>query len=114
MFKLLSVFLLVSAAFAVEVNPAGSCPGWTDISVFGVPNARVAVVTGGSGQSVIPQGMPCAGTRLSVANPSLQQVVTLDANGVYRTGVDLPAAACNLYVQGIDLSTCQVSLVQPL
>lgn len=104
-------------AAAFTLTTAGTCPGTVRFDAQGAtPNGNVAFVYGfGTGPTTIPNSFPCAGTVLNVGNPNLgNQVISADGNGRAILSTFVPAAACNINVQALDLTTCQVSnVVQP-
>jgi hypothetical protein len=99
-----------------QVNLVGSaisqsCPAvgpavitWRDASAGG----NVRVYAGGSGPSVVPNG-GCAGTSLSLT-PTVSFPATSNArgNGFFYVS-SLPAPACGVTLQVVDLQTCSVS-----
>ena len=80
------------------------------------PNAQVGVLwaKGEGGPTPIPSGLPCAGTMMDL-NPNMKLLATdtADANGELVIGpgpTRVPAAAAGLiWLQAIDVSTCETS-----
>ena len=80
------------------------------------PNAQVGVLwaKGEGGPTPIPSGLPCAGTMMDLnPNMKLLATATADANGELVIGpgpTRVPAAAAGLiWLQAIDVSTCETS-----
>ncbi len=80
------------------------------------PNAQVGVLwaKGEGGPTPIPSGLPCAGTMMDLnSNMKLLTTATADANGELVIGpgpTRVPAAAAGLiWLQAIDVSTCETS-----
>lgn len=99
-----------------EIGVEGECPGRMTLSIAdATPNGEVAVVFGTHvDRHVLPPGAAfCAGTTMAIAppyGPGSPVVVTTDAEGAARFNIHVPEKACGvLYVQTIDLSTCEVS-----
>ncbi|MBC8406042.1 MAG: hypothetical protein H8E15_12500 [Planctomycetes bacterium] len=80
------------------------------------PNGKAVVLwaKGEGGPTPIPSGLPCAGTMMDL-NSNMQKlsIVTADANGEAVLGPGpkrVPAAAAGLiWLQAIDLTTCETS-----
>lgn len=96
----------------------GTCPGTIAFDATGAtPGAKVAFVYAfGTGNQKIPNGKPCAGTTLGLnGSAKLARLVTADGNGNASFSAPVPAGACGrVFVQAIDLSTCDTSNVEPI
>ncbi len=76
--------------------------------------ARIAILFGRrTGNFVIPDGNPCAGTRLGLGALDLQVAFTGSAGdfGAGRIVTTIPRAVCGAYLQLIDISRCKTSNV---
>lgn len=95
----------------------GSCPGRISLRVErSTPHDRVAFAYAfGEGSFTIPSG-PCAGIELGLdASVALAGVARADGDGVALLEGDVPAAACGrVFVQALDVATCDTSSVQAL
>lgn len=84
----------------------GSCPGSMSISVTGATaNAPVAILYGQSGSYTRPNGL-CAGTTISISNPTLATVLNTNGQGAASLSFNAPPALCGRTVQGVDLANC--------
>lgn len=108
--------------FDVDCGPTlsltGSCPGLMSLTVSGAtPNRNVAVLYARNRGSVtIPQGYPCAGTRIGLgASVALAGSKRADGDGNATFSATVPLVACgNIFVQALDLTTCGPSNVVPI
>jgi hypothetical protein len=109
----------ICAPLGTGVGPglgvSGACPGEVTISVSGMtPDRAVVLVRGATaGSFTIPVG-PCTGTLLGLGSPRILAVLTADAAGLAAFGANLPAQACGLQVQALDLATCSTTPVRPI
>lgn len=72
------------------------------------PDGGLALVYGSIGDNTVTAGS-CAGTPFSIVNESFLRVLA-NANGVYRkTFSGLGAGVCGVWVQIVDLTSCEVS-----
>ncbi len=104
------------AAYVFDLNcgptlrMVGRCPGRTDFVLEGATaDGRVAFLYArGPGRLRVPDGNPCAGTRLGLdATTQLASVVRADGAGTASLPANVPAGACGrVYVQGLDLESC--------
>ncbi len=114
-------FLLVDgAAFAAPtIDADGWCPDVTIALTDATPMRQVMLFTGDpSGTTVLARG-PCAGTVLDVAdaNERRHQLVTTrtDASGSLTfEPASLASGQCAGSVQGLDVTTCEVTEAVPL
>lgn len=93
---------------------SGSCPGAVTITVRDcTPGRRVAILHArGAGSLRIPDGNPCAGTRLCLnATAQVGAILDADRSGWVRLMRQLPPAACagRVLIQAIDVTTCGTS-----
>ena len=98
-----------------NLNLSGVCPGSVTVTVDGLTaGGNVAIVSGTApGVTTIPNGV-CAGVELDVDGGSLLAVVTADGSGVFDVTRDINAGLCGLFIQAVDLSTCELSNVVQL
>lgn len=99
------------------LDVGGVCPGKTTLTVSGLSaSGNFAILTGTSlGAAAVPAG-PCAGAALGISGGLAYRPPThrLDAAGNAALSPTLPAGACGLWVQVLDLTTCAVTPAQPL
>jgi hypothetical protein len=95
----------------------GTADHYMGVKMTGVtPNGQVAVLwaKGEGGPTLIPNGYPCAGTLMDL-NPNMQLLSTTTADGTGHATLGpspsrIPAAAAGLiWLQAVDVSTCQTS-----
>jgi len=102
----------------LNLSVSGSCPGRMGFDASGgTPGGNVAFVYAfGTGSFKIPNGKPCAGTTLGLnSSVKLARLVAADGSGNASFGANVPPAACGrVFVQAIDLSTCNTSNVEPI
>ncbi|TAH36378.1 MAG: hypothetical protein EYC70_11290 [Planctomycetota bacterium] len=102
----------------LSLTLAGACPGTIGVTISGAgPGNNVALLYAfGMGSVRVPAGRPCAGTLLCLDPPvTLLAVLTANAGGMAAASGNAPAAACgNVFVQAIDLGTCEISNVAGL
>lgn len=104
--------LLAIAASAQSLTLQGStCPGPMTATLTGVtPNLRIAFVTGTrGGTTVVPPGLPCAGTVLDVGNARFEGAPYASALGSVEIQANVPARMCADDVQALDLTNCTTS-----
>ncbi len=131
-----SQFDAVGAVYSFDLDPGepGNCPppvltlqkvpdcaggqgGEIEVRWFqATPDrrARIALLFGRrTGNFVIPDGNPCAGTRLGLGALDLQVAFTGSAGdfGAGRIVTTIPRAACGAYLQLVDISRCKTSNV---
>jgi len=85
----------------LTLTTSGTCPGFTTISVTGGPGSN-ALLSGVAGSFTVLGGT-CAGTTVDIATPTFRGII-----GSSLT-VTLPAGACGLTIQVVDVTTCEVS-----
>jgi len=97
------------------IQIAGSCPGTIQVAITGAtPFGAIAIATSPSmGNLVVPVG-PCTGTVTGLGGGGgltlWPQIVANGAgNAIFTPNV--PAGACGLYAQVLDISTCTPSNV---
>ena len=101
-----TVYYEALATPPADLSVSGSCPGWMTMRIEGATrNGSVGLVFGTAGSFTIGTG-PCAGVVLDIANPSMAFLLNCDAQGDATLGMLVPAGACGLTLQGIDLSGC--------
>lgn len=88
---------------------SGTCPGRVSFDATGAtPGGNVALVfAANTGSFVIPNGA-CAGTQLGLGASNIQLVATrtADGSGTASFSGTAPNAACNRFLQAVDLSSC--------
>ena len=91
----------------ISLSVAGSCPGPGILNVTGAtPNGQVAVAWSPTqGPFEIPSGV-CAGTTLELAIPKLVTVRTADGSGNTSRSANIPAGACGVHLQALDITSC--------
>jgi CotH protein/lamin tail-like protein len=100
-----------------EMLVEGSCPGTVRVAAIqATPGGNLALLySPNPGSWSISAGNPCAGTQLGLAAPvALATLLPVDGNGVARLELNLPAAACGVYVQMIDPTLCATTNVAEL
>jgi hypothetical protein len=97
------------------LNLSGSCPDALVVDVSGATaNNQVALLYSfGMGSFTIPNGYPCAGTVLGLNNTvALGTTLASDASGQLTYSFNVPPGACGaVYLQALDLTTCETSTV---
>jgi len=89
-----------------SLSVTGACPGTVTFDIAGAtPFAGVALAYGGAGSFTIPSGS-CAGTVVDIASPTLATILGADAAGSVTFTAVIPAGACGLTVQAVDLGAC--------
>lgn len=92
-----------------SLTVTGTCPGPVTLDIAGAtPFGGVALAYGPAGTFSIPSGS-CAGTSLDIGAPTLATILGADAGGAVSFSVTLPAGACGLTVQAVDLGACVAS-----
>jgi len=101
-------------SFTFEI--VGHCPGTVNLTWSGAtPSRTLALIFGSSlGNLAIPDGNPCAGTRLGIGpqNAQLIQTITTGPNGINSINGNTSSGACNSYLQLLDVDTCRTSNVE--
>lgn len=101
-------------SFSFEIT--GHCPGSVNLTWSGAtPSRNLAIIFGSSlGNLAIPNGNPCAGTRLGIGpqNAQLIQTIGTGPNGINSINGNTANGACNNYLQLLDLDTCRTSNVE--
>lgn len=95
----------------------GSCPGAMTVDVTNAtPNSTIAVIYAlSTGSLLVPAGNPCVGTELGLNNTAqLYSTETTDGDGAFSIEVTIPGPGCGLYVQILDLASCDTSNVEQL
>lgn len=90
-----------------SLTTTGACGGLMDFDVTGAtPGGLIALLSGPPGFFVNPNP-PCAGVVLDIAPPTVRVIAPADAAGNYSlSGVFVPAGACGLGVQVVDVVSC--------
>ncbi len=105
----------INSATGPQLTTLGSCPGRMGFKVTGAtPNKPVAFVYAfGQGNITIPNGFPCAGSKLGLnATAKLAKTQSADANGESLLDTQVPAKACgSVYMQALDINSCKPSNV---
>jgi len=87
----------------------GPCPGLkTLVSANGTPNGLVAVLSGGAGSFVKPNGV-CAGITIPLTGPTLRALINNNGAGAASFSFNAPAAACGASVAFVDVVSCTAS-----
>lgn len=102
----------------LQLSIVGPCPGLNTVTINGgIPgNVCRVLYAFGTGSFTIPSG-PCAGTVLGLdSSVSIYNgPFTFDASGQVIFSASIPAAACgSVWVQAIEVGTCNTSNVVPL
>ena len=98
-----------------HLQASGTCPGVMDFTITGAsPSAGVAIVWGWpTGAFVIPSGFPCNAVQLDLMPTWLPapgyMIETSNANGEVMINATVPASACGLGVQALDMMNCTKS-----
>ena len=115
-----ALVLISGAAFATPaIDVDGWCPS-VSISMTGAtPMHEVMIVTGDAGGTTTLASGPCAGTTLDLggADERRNHIVTTrtdSAGNLTFTPASLGHDACTESVQGLDLTTCEVTPVAPM
>ncbi len=91
------------------LTKTGTCAGPVGLTTTGgTGGGAVALLYGNPGSSTKPSGV-CAGTTVSLAQPTLAAVITANAAGTAALGFNAPAGACGRTIQAVDLVSCSVS-----
>jgi hypothetical protein len=95
-----------------ELDISGTCPGSVRVQGSNMtPGGQVALLTGnGPGNQAIPVG-PCAGLNTSLSGLTFRGMFGANANGTVALNPTLPAGACGLGVQMLDVATCELTNV---
>ena len=90
----------------------GACPGTVSLELSNAtPNGSVGLGWGTSEGSVTLPSGPCAGTEIGLADPTLLTIVTADPEGDVSIERIVGAGACGLFLQALDVTTCEPSNV---
>ena len=92
-----------------------SCPSVTFHVSGAAPFATLAFISGRSaGSFTVPSGI-CAGFTMGVTPPVLRAIVAADSGGGLSLSVVLPPVACGtLFIQVVEVNTCNTSNVEAL
>lgn len=100
--------------FSFEV--VGRCPGTVNLTWSGAtPSRTLAIIFASNlGNLIIPNGNPCAGTRLGLgqANARLVQTIGTGPNGINSINGTTSSGACGGFLQLLDLDPCATSNVE--
>jgi hypothetical protein len=90
----------------------GQCPGTMTVTVaWANPDSELEIFQGPSeGVSQVPSGV-CAGTELGITTPVSVGILLTDASGSGTLELDLAAADCAQFLQGVDAADCATSNV---
>lgn len=87
----------------------GTCPGLNTFSVTGAtPFGAVGIAYGPVGSLTVAGGI-CAGMVLDIAPPTIAGIFGADVSGGVIFSASLPAGACGLGVQAVDVANCAPS-----
>jgi len=106
-----------TGAPSLGIDVSGSCPGRMSFFVTGAtPNSTVALLYAFCNTGSLAPSGPCAGTPLDLCLAGLRvgAVATTDATGFATVSANVPAAACQGFVEWIDVATCNTSIAVPL
>jgi len=96
----------------------GACPGTVSLYTTGAtPNELVAFIAAdGTGQYTIEDGPVCIGTTLDLnASLFIAGIATADTHGTaVLTGVAPEPTCGQVYIQALDVSTCEITQVEQL
>jgi len=88
----------------------GTCPGDVSLVVTDVtPGGAVVLASAASQGSFVIPGGSCEGVVIDLENPNRLATVTADENGNVFASGELAVNSCGLFVQAIDLSSCNPS-----
>ncbi|GEM_PF-1967078 len=100
--------------FGFEV--VGHCPGTVNLTWSGAtPSRNMAIIfASNQGNVPIPNGSPCAGTRLGLGTQNIQLVQTLGSgtDGINSINGNTSNGACGGFLQLLDLTSCRTSNVE--
>lgn len=99
------------------IDVSGACPGRMQFFVTGAtPNRPVALLYAFCNTGSIAPSGACAGTPLDLCLAGLRvaAIANADASGFATVVANVPAAACQGYVEWIDATTCNTSVAVPL
>lgn len=97
-----------------SLTVTGTCPT-ISMSVTGArPFGAVAFLTGPNNAAFTLAGGLCAGTVLDVSPPTLRTIQGADAGGSISLTLTVPAGACGLFLQVVEIGTCGPSNVVAL
>ncbi|MBL1216044.1 MAG: hypothetical protein D8M59_00950 [Planctomycetes bacterium] len=102
-----------ASAQELTLTITGDCPGRVTGEVTGAtPFGEVAILySRKTGNFVLPNSFPCAGTELGLGRPVLYEIEHANADGYMHEDEHLQGGACGLFVQCVDLETCTLSNV---
>lgn len=92
----------------------GSCPGPLSFAVSGATPFGMVGLAYGPGGTIIIGGGPCAGMTLDLASLNIAGLFPADINGLMNLNANLPAGACGVTIQAVDISTCTPSNTEVL
>lgn len=110
------VLLSLSALAAPRLNVGPGCPGATPILIDGLtPGGTFAVISSpGQGYGDVPAGA-CAGVTMDLsADLALRHLGTAPPSGALVGTPNLPAAACDAWIQVLELPSCAMSPAVPV
>lgn len=109
------LFAPTLALAQTSLTLTGSCPGPMLLEVQGAPLSSVAVISADDpGGTQIPAGA-CAGRSLGITgNATNRRTLTTDASGYASFAAAAPAAACDLWLQAVDTTSCAMSSPTPM
>ena len=111
--------VFVHDRLGISLTRTGTCPGSMSFTASGVtPGGTVAFVWGNPGSFTIPPGKPCANMVLDLA-PLLvpapgYELGSGTPSGVATWQVQVPANACGLLLQAVDVTTCRTTNIMEL
>ena len=108
-----------SAFAAPTIDVDGWCPSVSITMTGATPMHEVMIVTGDAGGTTTLTSGPCSGTTLDLGDADARRnhIVTTrtDSDGALTfTPASLGHDACSESVQGLDLTTCEVTPVAPM
>jgi len=97
-----------------SLTVSGTCPGLNTFDVSGSdPFGPIGIVYGPAGTLTLAGGV-CAGMTLDVGVPTIAGIFAGDINGDLSFSATLPAGACGLTVQAVDVNNCAPSNTEVL
>lgn len=88
------------------LTKTGSCPGPMTITGSNLtPGSHLVLAYGNAGSYTKPAGA-CAGTTVSIANPTIAATLGVNGVGVASISVNVPSAVCGKTVQGVEFPAC--------
>lgn len=116
MIRLISTWMLLcpGLAQAQSLDMVGSCPGPVELSVTGLtPGGNFILLVGDAVGAGTISGGPCDGSAIGFESlvKFFGPITDVDGDGMFTATPSVPARACEVGFQVIDLETCDTSEV---